>query len=313
VDLLVVITIIGILIAMLLPAVQAAREAARTMQCANNLKQIGLAMHGYHDAHQKFPAGTLLRSASVDDSLRPWSVAILPFLEQQSLHDIWDSSVTADSAGANNGNKKVRETHLPAYTCPSDTVAPTALYNPMYTYSQSMYAPGSYVGVEGKSFGHYLDCADRCGEWDWTPEYAQLIKNGYMGWRGVLHIVVPGVLQCEDFSSVTDGSSNTLLVGEHHLPQDEPRHGTFWACAVGAYTLGALMPNSWILHTSPDYNTCNSAWPSYHCTRGFGASHPSGMNWCVADGSVRFVGDTVNIELLMDLASIAGSETSQLP
>jgi prepilin-type N-terminal cleavage/methylation domain-containing protein len=314
VELLVVITIIGILIALLLPAVQAAREAARNMQCANNLKQIALAMHGYHGVHQKFPAGTLLRSAYPYDTLRPWSVAILPFLELQSVHDLWDCTVADDAPGANNGNRKVRQTHLPVYTCPSDRVDPAALYNPMYySNTTSTCAPGSYVGVAGKSHGHYMDCSDRCGNWDWAPEYSQLMKHGYVGWRGILHTVVPNATQCEDFSTISDGSSNTLLLGEHHLPQDEPRYGTFWACANGGMVLASLMPNSWILHTSPDFNACNAAWPSYHCSRGFGAYHPGGLNWGVADGSVRFVGETVNVELLMDLASIAGSEASQLP
>lgn len=312
VELLVVITIIGILIALLLPAVQAAREAARTMQCSNNLKQIALAIHGYHDAHHKFPAGTLLRSASVYDSLRPWSVAILPFLEQQSLHDLWDSNVTGDSPGANNGNQTVRTTHLAAYTCPSDVGEPTAIYNPLYSFSTSQYAPGSYVGVAGKTFGHYLDCGDRCGNWDWPPEYTQLVTNGHLGWRGVLHPVVPGSLQSEDFSAIADGTSNTLMVGEHSLPQDEPRQGTFWACSIGAYTLGTVMPNSWILRTH-DFKACDTAWPSFHCTRGFGAYHTNGMNWGIADGSVRFINNNVNVELLMDLASVAGSEVSQLP
>lgn len=314
VELLVVITIIGILIALLLPAVQAAREAARGMQCKNNLKQIGLAIHNYHGVHEVFPAGTLLATAYPYDTLRAWTVAILPFMELQSLHDQWDTNVIGDAAGANDGNQRVRQTHVAVYACPSDHIDSAVLYNPIYYINATgTCAPGSYVGIAGKSDGHYLDCSDRCGNWDWAPEYQQLISNGYVGWRGVLHTVVPQGTQCESFSTITDGTSNTLMLGEHHIPQDEPRAATFWAAAAGGQVLGSLMPNSWILRTSPDFNLCNDSWPSYHCSRGFGAYHPGGMNFGLADGSVRFISDAVNATLLMDAASIAGAETSQIP
>ncbi|MDZ7618093.1 MAG: DUF1559 domain-containing protein, partial [Patescibacteria group bacterium] len=99
VELLVVITIIGILISLLLPAVQSAREAARRMQCMNNLKQLALAIHGYHGVYQILPASKIQYGTdSYTHVLMPWTVAILPYVEQQALFDVWDSNVSAAAA-----------------------------------------------------------------------------------------------------------------------------------------------------------------------------------------------------------------------
>ncbi len=118
VELLVVIAIIGVLVALLLPAVQAAREAARRMQCGNNLKQLALAMHNYHDVHQNFPANNPL-VVRPQDGLRyvqgPWNLAILPFVEQSTLFDAWNHNL---GFGEGNNRNLVR-TALPFFHCPS--------------------------------------------------------------------------------------------------------------------------------------------------------------------------------------------------
>ena len=131
VELLVVIAIIGILIALLLPAVQAAREAARGMQCTNNLKQMCLAAHYHHDAQKKFPPGYF------NDAYNPgwgmeyimnqmsgtWMNVILPNIEQQSLYDLWITEVNKGEWITDQSNvvmKQVREASIPIYTCPSD-------------------------------------------------------------------------------------------------------------------------------------------------------------------------------------------------
>ena len=320
VELLVVIAIIGILIALLLPAVQAAREAARRSECSNKMKQLGLALHNYHDVYQVLPAGTLLMGPNnYTQGLRPWPVALLPYLEQESLHALWDSNVAGVYPGLNNGNRTVHQTNLDVFTCPTSGIKRNQFYQPFHDGNVGeTYAPGSYVGVSGKGYGEENDCPDRCGTWDWYPNYQRLVNNGHLGWRGILHIVVAGGvashlrLDCETFADIRDGTSNTLMLGERHLPTDEPRYAALWACPVGAYTLGALLPNSWMLRTIY-VNQCNAAYPSYKCTRGFGAYHPGGFNWAMGDASVRFIGETVNMDILMDMASVAGKESAQLP
>ncbi|NQT13840.1 MAG: DUF1559 domain-containing protein, partial [Planctomycetes bacterium] len=128
VELLVVIGIIGVLVALLLPAVQAAREAARRLQCSNQLKQIGLAMHNYHSSHKVFPPGVV----TLDDACPPtgsegieeragWSVLILPFLEQKSRYDRFDFEAAFSAWYRNNTpNRDEQFVPNPAFQCPSD-------------------------------------------------------------------------------------------------------------------------------------------------------------------------------------------------
>ena len=117
VELLVVIAIIGVLVALLLPAVQAAREAARRMQCTNNLKQMGLALQNYHSARGHFPPGALIEGACCKEpSKTGWSLEILPYMENQNLYDLLDPDVTI----GHDNNKQLRESEAPGYACPSD-------------------------------------------------------------------------------------------------------------------------------------------------------------------------------------------------
>ena len=310
VELLVVITIIGILISLLLPAVQSAREAARRMQCMNNLKQLALAVHGYHGVYQILPASKIqYGNDPYKDRLMPWTVAVLPYLEQQALYDLWDSNVSAVAAGANNGNRTVRQTYLPFHACPSDYVRPGTLMVP-WSYDEEA-ALGSYRGVAGKTFGWYADCSDKCGTFDWSEEYAPLVNNGHIGWRGPLHIVHKAV-QHSRIDDIRDGTSNTLMIGEFHFPatsQTWQRRTNFWAFGTVA---SHVMPSSWNLRAPLDYDRCFEEWPNHKCNRSWGAYHSGGLNWALADGSVRFTSESVDLDLLMGMASIAGGEVGQV-
>src|SRR5690606_27060953 len=115
---LVVIAIIGVLVALLLPAVQAARESARRAQCSNNLKQIGLGLLNYESSRKELPPGSHVNSAAqyTTPILGTWSVAILPNMEQQPVHDTWDPKTCL----SHNNNQVLRETQMPGYVCPTD-------------------------------------------------------------------------------------------------------------------------------------------------------------------------------------------------
>ncbi len=157
VELLVVIAIIGILIALLLPAVQAAREAARRSQCSNNLKQQALALQNYHDTQKCFPSGAINPWGGINPGngwLINWAIAILPYIEQAPLHAQYNMNLSnADAA-----NKPVVQAIVPPYTCPSDTNG-TKLENPGSGTANGAYRHGSYAGVTGYSTAdRWFDC-----------------------------------------------------------------------------------------------------------------------------------------------------------
>lgn len=314
VELLVVIAIIGILIALLLPAVQAAREAARRTQCSNNLKQIALALQNHHTTRKSFPSGAIVTSGNQYlDNKKPWPVAILPYIEEGTLSQLWDDSVRAVAPGLNNGNDIVRKTHVATYVCPSSRITSDLRLAPLHDGGVGVtYAPGSYVGVSGKSLGNSVDCPDGCGNWDWSQSnYQPLVDKGHLNWRGILHLT-HGQLRPIKIAQITDGTSKTLLIGERHLPS-EPRYAALWACPLGAYVLGAMMPSPWMLQAT-ETASCEAEYPAFHCTRGFGSYHPGGfMNFAYGDGSVRGISTVIDMKVLMGLASIAEGETVVAP
>lgn len=189
VELLVVITIIGILIALLLPAVQAAREAARRLQCQNNLKQIGLALHGYHIGLSSFPPGDM----TYEDLDHCWATSILPYMEQQGLHDQYDYSVPFDDII----NAAVVETDLSVYLCPST--------------EHDFKGAGDYGGVSGTTQSGLT--------WGWRVDQA-LCSGMLFGVNETYND--PGDPSKDDIRNwrptnidmVYDGTSTTLIVCE---------------------------------------------------------------------------------------------------
>jgi len=193
IELLVVIAIIAVLIALLLPAVQQAREAARRSQCKNNLKQIGLALHNYHDVYNSFPVG------SIGGARHSWALAILPQIDHQNIHNRLTLG-PVDSGYPLGINRDVLNRFLPAFVwCPSSS---TSRINVRTEYTQR-FASGSYVGIGGActSTTSYVD-----------PTGQGRCVSGTQGYGCANGTLVPNrVMRSRD---VTDGLSNTLMVGE---------------------------------------------------------------------------------------------------
>ena len=293
VELLVVITIIGILIALLLPAVQAAREAARRSQCSNNVKQIGLAVHNYHEAFKVFPAGGITEGLCCATPGRVnWAISILPYVEQLALYQQYDMRYTNESVQ----NRFVVQQIVSAYTCPSDAVTSTMLEVPASgpTGGQT-WRHGSYKAMSGRSDGNaWFDNAD-----------------GFMlplnfNWRGVLHHIgwPAGQTKNEDFSTIKDGSSNTTMIAEFATRTTTTR-GVFWAYTYTSFAAGSAVPESRTL--LPDYNACSAiagGGGANACKRGFASFHPGGLQVGMADGSARFVSNTIDMMLWAYLATV---------
>jgi len=307
IELLVVIAIIGVLVGLLLPAVQAARESGRRSACSSKLKQIGLAMLSHHDARKAFPAGIVLSSelvaaANGDGGLTDWRFRggspawgsmILPFIEQNEVYDklafteaTWarfsDSSKTVKTTTIVSSSSAVSTRPLPIYSCPSDTLKQTGLAGNM--------GPSNYVGNYG---------VPPAGTW-----------NGIAGQRtgpplpnthGVLYH--GSVIRTKD---IPDGTSKTFLVGEVSTQQRgyngdgdfmNMQGAGIWPALPNqlkvddyvlrqcdaAHPLNSQFPDDWILNANGGIGESD----------GFGSRHPGGAQFVMCDGAVRFISENI--------------------
>ncbi len=327
VELLVVIAIIGILVALLLPAVQFAREASRRMQCGNNLKQIGVALHTYHDSHKTFPPALVgsgrwnVGNPELPATNPPHRVSnttgwalLLPFMDQEPL---WNKYVfDAPSSTSNpynkpylntiavsdwvhpitgNSNKEIYGKKLEIMTCPSDSLpAPTRYYQPNTTqfYEANDVARSNYLF----STGNYTDYNAR---WKDTS----FVHRGLFGNDGA------GAL-----ADCVDGTSNTFMVGESkqgHRGKTSVHYGPYWGAGVhtcchgrapwspGLVTIsgsaGARTLTNGARYGAPNFNLIMDALKRQYAWQ-FGAYHPGGTQFVLGDGSVKMIGDSVDYD-----------------
>lgn len=218
VELLVVIAIIGILVGLLLPAVQAAREAARRMQCSNNMKQIGLALHTYHDAYNKFPYGTRGGASWAQTGIKDgtnWRVSILPYMEQTALYNNLDfaasfgAGTTAEVAFmglTGNGNKELSNFVFPGYRCPSSSLE---LFPQNFVSNTSTGATSSFNN-QGNAMGiHYVGIQGAAPAFSWTQTGYRDCGQGWSCDQGIMK-----VNETTSMGSITDGTSNTIIIAE---------------------------------------------------------------------------------------------------
>jgi prepilin-type N-terminal cleavage/methylation domain-containing protein/prepilin-type processing-associated H-X9-DG protein len=301
VELLVVIAIIGILIALLLPAVQAAREAARRMQCSNNLKQIGTALHGYHEMNGRFPYGASHATYSwglADPSHHgSFLVHLLPFIEQQSLYDACDftQNTSHTSRGGNGPKGFVHEVWIDAYLCPSDGAREYLGGNTYYhgtpasTAGQNR-ATANYGASIGNQKFHGSACALGGNDFGTgSARHADTLDSsdisgvfGHLAWAASI-------------AEITDGTSNTIAVGEVR-PKCSLHMWDGWM---------HINANTWVGTTAViNFPTCAGE-PGYKLTpcdsedkweraQGFKSVHPGGCNFCFCDGSVHFLTDNID-------------------
>ncbi len=323
VELLVVITIIGILIALLLPAVQAAREAARRIQCANNLKQIGLAAHLYHDAWDMLPyqrtwfaacAGTRHVNAKgpCDEQHRSWIVALLPHVEQQALYDSMDMNRSGldSTVNAHSGvsNRSLLQRNLTVALCPSDGLSrtPATGADEAAASSEQM---GDYWEAGGILLGQTNYCANHgdhqsaggClgtvgGAGCYNPDCAQVAFNGNQ--ESMIRGVITRSGWSAGFMEIRDGLSNTLLAGECIGAWCKWQDWGFQNQAVTAYPINFYHASLEQFHRQDSPRYC----------RTFRSFHPGGAQFVLCDGSVRFLSESMDLPTYRGLASRSGGE-----
>lgn len=284
VELLVVIAIIGILVALLLPAVQAAREAARRASCTNNLKQIGIALHLYHDTNRTFPPGWIAQHPASNKAYwlgQPgwgWGARLLPFLEQGNVSDdLIDFNLPMTDAA----HAKVRSTVINTYLCPSDPGPPVFLLEPGSMPTPS-YDPG-FTGSE-VSKSNYI------GVFGTTQMLAACGGGGNCVGDGSV------VFQCGfRFADLVDGLSQTFVVGERNS-----EHST--STWLGVFAGAAHAPGRIVaVATMPPNSDTNAAF-------NFSSYHPSGTNFVAGDGSVKLIAETIDMKVYHALCTRADGD-----
>ena len=326
VELLVVIAIIGILVALLLPAIQAARESARRAQCTSNIKNVALALQNYHDVHKEFPAAVMVRPNDTDEILNPtvmfksWAIDILPFLEEQTTHDAFTLNLTTPIRLA--VNSAPRGVEIPVLLCPSDegrgrkfegNGGNWARCN--YGYNGFQFWPNAYAL---KGFA---------SDPKWAPFYKYNLGVGGLedGTRR----------QALSMAKITDGSTKTIILAELRVGLSERDRRGVWAmgmcgsnihCRCASKAINSCYSGDDDVYGNADIRAdVGDASLKAQCmmpdtTDNSGQSvvrsrHPGGANAAMADGSVHFLSDfidqgSINDDGIIDAANANAAPTA---
>lgn len=287
IELLVCIAIAGVLIALLLPAVQQARETARLMQCQNNLKQIGLAIHNYSDQQGSLPPGQvadwdMFYSGASWSPVGWWSwrARILPQLDQLALHDRVDYGT--DVLLSCIPMPEVTAETLPVFVCPSDPATPLLYRTTAFCPYEEQFAVTNYFGCRGSLRNH--------DEWSCTYRHELVPGNG----------VFPGGDTRIRWRDVTDGTSRTVLVGERPIADGE---WGWWATGTGMDCQGLADQN--IDHSEGLFRGLPGS--EAHLTH-YWSMHTGGANFVFCDGHVRLISYSIDHAVFLSLASRNGKE-----
>ena len=309
VELLVVIAIIGILVALLLPAVQAAREASRRAACVNNLHQLGIALHNYHDVHTTLPGGSDYSALN----RQPWSKAILPFLELQNLYDQFDHGVALSQTV----NAPLCTKPLKVYICPSDPKAADPILKGRGDSCVGSNCPNpsastmlSYPACMGPT--HCDDCpkcvnkvpSDTnwcCQGWSFGTSAGGSSPAGtFAGMFGRYYKGMP-------FARVTDGLSNTIMAGET-IPSHYIWNGVF--CSNFPVSATNIPINTLFSDGGVHGGHTNMYWAR---ASGYKSYHAQGVNVVMGDASVTFLRQNIDFQLYNYLGTREGGETTAAP
>ena len=319
IELLVVIAIIGILVALLLPAVQAAREAARRMQCLNNLKQIGLAMHNYHSAHDKFPPGRLVNPVDTQGRCFSAYAHLLPYLEADTLFSPINFNANPEDAV----NGVALDQTIPFFLCPSDQNRKLQGTSAVHNYPLN--TGTTYPVSPRNAFG--------------TPVTGVYFENSAVGFRDILDgssqtVCISETVKSEGGPSTWDGVSKTngfvLTAGNDNLYAGPPLTDYVSQCHGSGLLLQQTRGSRW-LYGAPGHSMYNhmrtpndrdidcrggiphsiktdALWRALSHNVAARSRHPGGVHALFCDGHVQFVANSVNLATWQALGSRDGGD-----
>ncbi len=329
-ELLVVIAIIGILIALLLPAVQAAREASRRTQCMDNLKNMGLACQTYAGAKRLLPPGKIWQN---NTEYSNWALEILPYIEELPLYKQYHFDQPNDAAA----NAGVLATNVAIQNCPSDPNPPQVVTG---ITGGGNAAKGSYKGVAGRA---WADAPSGTCSFDDNKVTFSAAEERIQD-RGPLFVLLvdstsaaaPYMKSPVKLAQIKDGTSKTMLIGEY-TTVSKPVRSAFWAASYYKLNLASF----WLFNSyktnpqaqqaglagqfDPDYDKCTAAMAllsspavtrsDQPCNGGFTGIHSGGgyINFVFCDASVHIISSNTDIRILSDLATTNGGESTQIP
>ncbi len=322
IELLVVIAIIAILIALLLPAVQAAREAARRIQCTNNMKQLGLAIHNYHEVYNLLPPGRIWKPLpgiplpgmlmGVQDT--PWFVLMLPQYEQQTLYNAFNFAVGVEGPAPGglplgwSVNSTVMQAKIGLFQCPSDNDRP---------YVLSLF-PGAPTIIQTR--GNYVVS---WGNTQWAQQ--NRVAGAPTQNLPVRFFASPFGHAAVRLAAITDGTSSTVFMAEVIQGSNGDSRGLIWAPTAEFMT--RFTPNgttdyygvTWPPGSGGDQiaTGCQPEaalpcgvvpYPWYDAFQGARSRHPGGVNALLGDGSVHFIKDSINARIWVGLSTVSAGE-----
>ena len=307
IELLVVIAIIGVLVGLLLPAVQQAREAARRSSCANNLKQVGLAVHNFHDAYKKLPP------TSAGYEKLPWTGLLLPYMELTTIYDriTLSDNVTAGS----NSILTTAESAVGQYVCPTRsrprviTTLTNAMNGPVSDYAVTVWFDTT-GNINGGGADHFWDAIKGAN----TPVAAS--------WQGgadtsasrtfsALKVTktMGKIVSRTSLKDVTDGTSKTVMIGEKALPSSMPSGCCSWtAHEVGMYDNRTTWKEVSVARSMRKVLTKTADYTPSEATAGFGSWHPGVCHFLFVDGAVRALSNDTSTAVLGQIAKYADGQ-----
>jgi prepilin-type N-terminal cleavage/methylation domain-containing protein/prepilin-type processing-associated H-X9-DG protein len=307
IELLVVIAIIGVLIALLLPAVQAAREAGRRIQCVNNLKQIGLGMQNHHDVQGTLPWG------AKNSPAQSWTMLVLPYLEQVPLYN----AANLGQASISFINSTVIQSKITIFNCPSDPLSGT-MWNSSSTTVPSR-AKGDYIVNWGNSdYEQNMTPTDSFAPADLGSFGSVTALRGPFRVNNTTTAITPFA-----FKDITDGTSTSMMASEIRIVSDfsgkSDSRGDVWSGTTkcGYMFTAATAPNSTIVDQLDGTGGCPNPKSNPPCFQASGAQrefnaarsyHSGGVDVLFCDGSVKFVKNTINLATWRALSTMSGSE-----